>query len=53
MNPSSLLKMSVYMCIKKDTGTQYSLKVYPLKSIGTVKNPIFYYEKVIPSKSNV
>ena len=37
------------MCYeKKDTGTQYSLK-----SIGTVVNPIFYYEKVIPSKSTV
>ena len=30
------------------TGTQYSFK-----SIGTVANPIFYYGKVIPGKSNV
>ena len=34
--------------MKKNTGTQYSLK-----SIGTVKNRIFYYGKVIPGKGNV
>ena len=33
---------------KKNTGTQYSLK-----SAGIVENPIFYYGKVIPRKSNV
>ena len=33
---------------EKYTGTQYSVR-----SIGTVENPIFYYWKVIPRKSNV
>ena len=43
-----LIQMCVYICIiTKNTGTQYSLK-----SIETVENPIFYYGKVIPRKSN-
>ena len=33
---------------ESNTSSQYSLK-----SIGTVVNPIFYYEKVITGKSNV
>ena len=36
------------MCNEKNTGTQFSFK-----SNGTVANPVFYYGKVIPGKSNV